>query len=155
MDKSITIKRLENIKCNVSAFPEFPNLLFGESIDKSVQYFNASDYIKQLGFDGYSPESFLSAYFHPISALASALRLREDRLCIRNAEGQILLDSNLVYLFISYVNPDFLAHLNNRIDELFKQGFCVSDTYLYRNFNSRIAPESTNKRDDGAVNQKA
>lgn len=131
--------RAENIQCTEQAFPEFPNLLFGTSIDKSIQYFDASDYLNKKGFTNYSVDGFLKNYYHPISALVNAYNLDKNRVCILNTEGHTLLDSNLVYLFISYINPDFLAHLNDRIHELFAKGFCVSDTYLYVNANSRLA----------------
>ena len=141
-------KRVENIQCTEQAFPEFPDLLFGTSIDKSIQYFDASDYLNKQGLSAYSVDDFLRNYFHPISALVNAYELEKNRVCILNVEGHTLLDSNLVYLFISYINPDFLAHLNNRAHELFKYGICVSDTYLYRMAKDRLSPEIFNTGDN-------
>lgn len=143
-------RRVENITCTEQAFPEFPDLLFGTSIDKSIQYFDASDYLKKLGVaPHYKVEDFLHNYFHPISALITAYELDKNRVCILTPDGHTLLDSNLVYLFISYTNPDFLAHLNDRAHELFTTGICVSDTYLYRMAKLRLTPEIFNEGDNG------
>lgn len=141
-------RHLENINCTEQAFPEFPDLLFGTSIDKSIQYFDATDYLKKQGLSAYSVDGFLSSYAHPVLALANAYELDKNRVCVLNAEGHTLLDSNLVYLFICYINPDFLAHLNDRAHELFKNGICVSDTYLYRMAKARLSPEILNAIDD-------
>lgn len=141
-------KHVENIKCTEQAFPEFPDLLFGTSLDKSIQYFDATDYLNKIGLSAYSPECFLTNYFHPISALITAYELDKDRVAIMDVDGHLLLDSNLVYLFISYTNPDFLAHLNDRAHELFKNGVCVSDSYLYRAAKTRLSPEIFNSGDN-------
>lgn len=153
MTKIPSGKRVENIKCTEQAFPEFPDLLFGTSIDNRIQYFDATDYFNKKGLTLYSPDDFLTAYFHPISALITAYELDKNRVCILNTEGHTLLDSNLIYLFISYINPDFLAHLNDRAHELFHNGFCVSDTYLYRMAKSRLTPEIFKTGDNGNSNQ--
>lgn len=153
MPKFPSGKHVENIQCSEQAFPEFPDLLFGTSIDKRIQYFDATDYLQKQGLSMYSVEDFLSAYYHPISALVSAYELEKNKVCIYNVEGHTLLDSNLVYLFISYLNPDFLAHLNDRAHELFRTGFCVSDSYLYRMAKTRLMPEILKAGDSGTIEE--
>lgn len=142
-------KHLENIQCNKSAFPEFPDLLFGSSIDNRTQYFDATDYLKKQKLTT-TAEDFLREYNHPVNTLISAYELDIDKVCVLNGEGHTLLDSNLVYLFISFIHPDFLAHLNDRIHELFTAGFCVSDTYLYGATKLRLSPEIFNREDGGS-----
>lgn len=142
-------RRIENITCTEQAFPEFPHLLLGESTDKSVIYFDASAYLNKSGLFLYSAEDFLTNYFHPIEALVTAYELDRDRVCVYNAERHLLIDSSLIYLFISYTNPDFLAYLNDRIHELIAQGFCVSDAYLYKTAKERLTPEVFLSGDDG------
>lgn len=142
-------RRIENIICTEQVFPEFPHLLIGEATDKSVKYFDATEYLNKSGLSRYSAESFLSNYFHPIEALITAYELDRRRVCIENLEGHLLIDSSLAYLFISYTNPDFLAHINDRIDELFIKGFCVSDAYLYKTAKERLTPEVFIHGDNG------
>ena len=134
-------RRIENITCTEQAFPEFPHLLIGEAADKSVKYFDATEYLNKSGLSLYSAEDFLSNYFHPINALVTAYELDRDAVCIHNLEGHLLIDSSLIYLFISYTNPDFLAYLNDRIDEILTRGFSVSDAFLFRAAKERLTPE--------------
>lgn len=144
-----TGRRIENIICTEQAFPEFPNLLIGEATDKSIKYFDATEYLNKSGLTLYSAEDFLSNYFHPISALVNAYELDKNRVCVNNLEGHLLIDCSLIYLFISYINPDFLAYLNDRIDELLTQGFSVSDAYLFRAAKERLTPEVFLTGDNG------
>lgn len=134
-------KLIENITCTEQAFPEFPELLFGTDIDKSVQYFDASDYITKQGLSNYGAEGFFKNYFHIISALVNAYGLDKDKVCVVNQEGHTLINSNLVYLFLCYTNPDFVGHVNDRIHELFRKGFCVSDSYLYNQCKERMSDD--------------
>ena len=143
-------RRVENIVCNEQAFSAFPNLLIGNSIDNSVKYFDATVYLQSIGLSSYSPDHFFKSYFHPIHALVTAYGLDKDRVYIKNHEGHSLIDSSLVYLFISYTNPDFLAHINDRIDELFVSGFCVSDHYLYTTAKARLTPDVFLEGDNGS-----
>lgn len=75
-------------------------------------------------------------------SLVSAYGIEKDRMAIRNLEGHLLIDTGLIFLFLAYTNPDFLAHMNDRIEELFYRGFCVSDSYLYCKAKDRITPEA-------------
>ena len=88
-----------------------------------------------------SVDAFLKKYEGPISDIISTLQLNEDGVCYLNTEGHILIESSLVYLFISFVNPPFLLYIFDRMDELFSNGFAVSDAYLLRKARQRIPTE--------------
>lgn len=138
-----------DLSCTEQAFPEIPELLFGTSVDSGIQYFDATDYFNKKGLQLVSVEDFSRNYFHPISALIKAYELDKDQVRVYNSDGHVLYDSHLLYLFVSYTNPDFLAHINDRIHELFKKGFCVSDTYLFHAAKSRISPGLLNNESYG------
>lgn len=141
MQKPLSGNRIENITCTEQVFPEFPQLLIGEATETGIKYFDATAYLNNTGLSAYSAEDFLNNYFHPINALITAYELDKNKVAVKNLEGHLLIDCSLIYLFISYTNPDFLAHLNDRIDELFTRGFCVSDAYLFRTAKDRLTPE--------------
>lgn len=143
-------KRQVNIKCTEQSFAEFPDLLYGTSTEDGITYFDATAYLNSRGVgEYYTTDGFLKNYFHPISALAGAYQLDKSRVCVQNRDGHLLLDSTFSYLFICYTNPDFLAHINDRIDELFTKGFCVSDTYLYHKSKERLSLEDPKESGDG------
>lgn len=135
-----------DLKCTELLFPEFPELLFGRQIDGHV-YFDATTYIKSKRLS-LSVDAFLKKYEGPINDIISTVQLDETECCHLNTEGHILIESSLVYLFISFVNPPFLLYIFDRIDELFSNGFAVSDAYLLRKARQRIPKEVLSRDED-------
>lgn len=121
------------------AFPEFPDLLFGTTTE-GISVFDATDYLQK-----HKPSAtvmdFFQQYEAPIDALINAYDIKEENICMLSKEGGILIDGSLVYLFIAFVNPDFLAYICDRMHELFNNGFCVSDSYLYEISPKRLGKE--------------
>jgi hypothetical protein len=127
-----------DIKCTEQIFPEFPQLLFGETIDSSVQYFDATDFLTKMGLTEYTPDLFFSNYAHLIGSLITAYNLDKDQVKLRNTEGHTLINSTFVYAFLAWTDPNFTAYLNERIDDMFKAGFTASDTYIVNNMVQRF-----------------
>lgn len=137
-----------NIKFTEQLIPEFPNLLFGRQNEQGRVYFDATSFIKSKGLS-LSVDQFLKEYDSTINAIISTAHLNEAEMCYINTEGHIAIDSSLVYLFISFVEPRFLLYMFDRMDELFSRGFAVSDTYLLHHSRNRIPQEVlTAPRDD-------
>ena len=128
------------LTCSEPAFPEFPDLLFGTSIENDISYFDATLYIQTKGLS-ITAIDFFKQYETPIKALMEAYKIKETHICRLNHEGHYLIDGNLTYLFISFIDPDFLAYICDRIHELFKVGFCISDTYLVQESKSRLTKD--------------
>lgn len=129
-----------DLTCTEPAFPEFPDLLFGNETDGGISFFDATDYIqkKQLPV---TELDFFKKYEEPIKNIMSSYGIEETQVCQLNREGHHLIDGNLVYLFISFVEPDFLAYMCDRIHELFNNGFCISDTYLAQTAKNRLTKD--------------
>lgn len=125
------------LKCSEHAFPEFPDLLFGDTGD-SISYFDATAYIQTKGLD-INIIDFFKHYEYPIKALMSSYGVSDEEICKINQEGHYLIDGNLVYLFISFVEPEFFAYIYDRIHEMFSDGFCLSDTYIVKLAKSRLS----------------
>ena len=125
------------LTCSEPALPEFPDLLFGSSIDNDISFFDATAYLQNKGLS-VTVTDFFQKYEAPIEALMSAYGMEADQICQFNHEGHYLIDGNFAYLFISFVEPDFLAYMCDRIHELFTNGFCISDTYLVQVAKSRL-----------------
>lgn len=132
-----------NLNCNEHTFPEFPNLLFGDT-DGGQTYVDATVYIQGTGL---SINSFFATYKGPIDAIVKALKRDENQVCVLNTEGHILIDSSFAYLLVSFVNPDFWLYMFDRMDELFIRGFTVSDTYLLHSARRRLPEELLNTKD--------
>lgn len=135
----ITGKPLQ-LTCSEPDFPEFPDLLFGTSIDNDISFFDATAYLQNKGLS-ITAMDFFNKYEEPIMALVKSYNLDEAQICRLNHEGHYLIDGNLTYLFISFVDPYFLGYVCDRIHELFKHGFCISDTYLVQTAQNRLTKD--------------
>lgn len=121
------------------AFPEFPDLLYGTTTE-GVPYFDAQAYLKKHKPSA-SVEDFFTQYEIQIKALIDAYEINEEDICVLSKESQILIDGSLVYLFIAFVDPTFLAFMCDRIHEMFSTGVCVSDSYLLGKSQQRLGKE--------------
>lgn len=136
MFPKITGKPIQ-LTCSEPAIPEFPELLFGSSIDNDISVFDATAYLQNKGLQLTITE-FFKQYEALIKNLIRSYNMDEEQVCKLNHEGHYLIDGNFAYLFISFVEPDFLAYMCDRIHELFSNGFCISDTYLVQAAKNRL-----------------
>jgi hypothetical protein len=130
-----------DLTCTEQAFPEFPELLFGNSPDNGDMYFDATEYLKSKDLS-IKVTDFFDQCKNQIKSLQQSYLIKEKDICKINRKGNFLIDSNFVYLFISFVEPDFLAYLNDRIHELFNSGYCISDSNLLRMAQERLDESS-------------
>lgn len=121
------------------AFPEFPDLLYGTT-PEGVSVFDAQAYLKKHKPSA-TVEDFFTQYEIQIQALVDAYEINEDNICVLSKESHLLIDGSLVYLFIAFVDPTFLAFMCDRIHELFSEGLCVSDSYLLGKSQQRLGKE--------------
>lgn len=135
-------------KCTEQAFPEFPELLFGATTDNG-SVFDATSYLLK---NPLTVDDFLQTCGFQIEALIKSYELDENKCFFINTDGHILIDGSLVYLFLSFVEPDFLAYMCDRCHDLFTDGIAVSDSYLLEHACVRLDRESINMiKDNGKV----
>ncbi len=127
------------LKCEEQSFPEFSNLLFGKS-KTGRSYFDATHYLSKMT-EPTPLQPFFNQYRYQIKALCDTYNIASDQVCLINQEGHYLIDGIFVFLFISFVEPNFLAYMCDRTFELFAHGVAVSDTYLVTAARSRLSKE--------------
>lgn len=125
------------LKCTEQSFPEFPNLLFGQS-ELGRSYFDATYYLSKLT-EPKPIQPFFNQYRYQIKSLCDTYEISDSQICLINEEGHFLIDGTFVFLFIAFVEPDFLAYMCDRIFELFAHGVAVSDTYLISAARTRLS----------------
>jgi hypothetical protein len=133
-----------DLKCNEPVIPEFPDMLFGTSIEKGISFFDATIFI-QKQHPSVSIDDFFKGCEVQIESLCKVYQIEKNDICQLNTEGHLLINSTFRYLFISFVEPDFLAYMCERIDDLLTTGFCVSDTLIFKLAYSRLSKESLKK----------
>ncbi len=125
------------LQCKEQSFPEFPNLLFGQS-ESGRPYFDATHYLSKMT-EPTPIQPFFNQYRYQIKSLCDTYEIQPDQVCLINEEGHYLIDGTLLFLFIAFVEPDFLAYMCDRIFELFAHGVTVSDTYLVSAARTRLS----------------
>lgn len=129
-----------DLKCEEQSFPEFPNLLFGQS-ETGRSYFDATHYLSKMT-DPMPIQSFFNQYRYQIKALCDTYEIDNDKVCLINKNGHFLIDGTFLFLFIAFVEPDFLAYMCDRTFELFAHGVAVSDTYLLSAAQTRLSSKA-------------
>jgi hypothetical protein len=141
-----------NIKCTEVSLPEFPHLYFGTHFDGS-RLFDATKYLKQKDPEHrLSVDEFFDKFDFQIKAIAQSYRLSLDKLVYINVEGHQLIDGCLCYPFLSYIDPQFCAYMNEVVDEMFTTGTAISDTHLLTLVKKRLSPELLKQLWDGENN---
>lgn len=125
------------LKCKEQSFPEFPNLLFGQS-ESGRSFFDATHYLSKMT-EPMPIQPFFNQYRYQIKSLCDTYGIKDDQVCLINEEGHYLIDGTFLFLFIAFVEPDFLAYMCDRTFELFAHGVAVSDTYLLSAARTRLS----------------
>ncbi len=131
------------------AFPEFPDLCFGTT-SEGISVFDAQDYL-QKHKPSSTVEDFFKQYEVPIRTLMTSYEIKEENVCLLSKESHLLIDGSLIYLFIAFVEPDFLAYMCERMQEMFSNGFCISDTYLLGKAHQRLSAEALQAMINGQI----
>jgi hypothetical protein len=139
-----------DLKCNEPVIPSFPDLLFGVTTDGTkTSYFNATFYINKRNLSPNTVTNFVSGYKTAINLMCSSYKIGQTDVIRNNKQGEILIESHFSWLFLSFVEQDFLAYMCERIQELFYNGFCLSDAYIKQAYEYRIGRKVV-KTDDNA-----
>lgn len=142
-----------DLKCTERLIPEFPDLLFGKQSEGNKMFVDVSAYLESKGLSSSLVDDFIKSYEKPIADMLQLLQLDEADVCRMNTEGHVLIESSLLYYFISFVEPRFMLYMFDRMDELFANGVTVSDTYLAHQTLRRIPLEVLKKAKDGASDE--
>ena len=132
-----------DLTCTEQSIPEFPNLLFGTEIESGRPYLDATVYLQKEAPQK-NIQHFFTQYRKPIESLCEAYDIKYNDFCKINKKGHFLIHGNFTYLFIAFVDPNFLGYIYDRIHELFTKGVAVSDTYLLIAASERLPKEALN-----------
>lgn len=129
----------KQILCDTVKFREFQELLFGTS-QEGVQYFDSTAYIQAKGdIKKHNVQTFRASFIHWENSLREAYKINKpDMYVVNEKDGHILIDESLALLFISYIDPKFGVYMLQRAEEMFLNGFVLSDTLLTVMANSRL-----------------
>lgn len=129
-------EKTTKLTCTEHIFSEFPDLLYGTTTD-GITYIDATSYLQTKNHK--TIEDFWTQYRCPIESLLSENSIELKDAFVTNQDDHVLIILDLVFLFLSFVEPGFISYVCDRINELFTDGFSVSDTYLFRMSSERLS----------------
>lgn len=129
-----------------SKFPEFDNLNFGTADDGSV-YFDATNYLISKGdVKKHSIKEFELLFHFWKHNICDYYEIDKDDIIIRDENtDHIFIEEAMVFPFIMYIDPFFIIYILERTNELFMNGFTISDTVLYILAKDRLNTEVLNQ----------
>lgn len=130
----------QKIETKEELLPEMPNLFFASiSGDKIV--FDATTYCKENGLDEIDYKVFMRMNKHYIESFSKSTGLKTSEIFYQNTDGHILIDHQLVFLYIAFVNPGMLMYFNGLLNDVISNGVAYSDGFIYSMALSRIPTE--------------
>lgn len=131
--------RMEDMECTKQAFPEYPDMLFGEN-SEGIEFFNAAALLEKKGLSKSLAADFLKCCGRFIDTFVEDGQIPKSRHALLDMDENLLLHSSLTYLFLCFIDGDFLLHVHDRIGEMFDEGLAFSDTYLAQLAMARLTP---------------
>lgn len=129
---------LTALKCTVPFSAEFPDILTVTSDDDGTAYFDATAYLETKKDENLSVDKFFYHFRYLHYNMLQRYGLDAKKTVLVDRSSHILIDARFVFLFISYVEPDFLLYTNGVLSELFANGIVLSDTYIAQLAKERL-----------------
>lgn len=132
---------LINLHCKEPFSPEFPDLHTATNPDDGIVYFDASEYLEAKQ----RPNLSVDAFFHHFNFIHVSLtriwELDPKKVVRVDPNNHILIDASFAYIFLCYVEPDFLSYCFLKIAEMFEEGVALSDTYIASQARQHLSKE--------------
>lgn len=123
--------------------PEIQGLYFG-SIGENKTVFDYTAYFEENELQHIDYKAFMRICKYFIEALIKPLDKKTSELFYQNANNHILVDSELVFIFLAFANPNMLAYLNNIVTEAIQYGVAYSSGFIYSMAAQRLPSEALN-----------
>nr|DAE12681.1 MAG TPA: hypothetical protein [Siphoviridae sp. ctOCb13] len=141
MDYKVTILKKE-IPTEETLLPEISDLHFG-ILAENKAVFDYTAYIEanKLQIDY---KVFMRMNKHFIEILAKASGKKTFELFFQNTNGHILVEAELAFIFLAFVNPDMFLYFNGLLTDAISDGVAYSHSYIYSLAAQRLPSEVLN-----------
>lgn len=126
------------LKCTVPFSAEFPEILTVTTDDDGITYFDATAYLETKKDKNLSVDKFFYHFRYLHYNMLQRYGLDAKQTVLVDRSSHILIDARFAYLFISYVEPDFLLYINGILIELFANGMVLSERYIAQLAKERL-----------------
>lgn len=110
--------------------PDIPGLYFGV-LSENKAVFDFTAYIEENKLPAIDYKAFMRLNKHFIEPLAAINGRKTSELFYQNTDGHILIASELVFLCLSFVNPELLRYFNALVSDAISDGVAYSSGFVY------------------------
>lgn len=128
-----------DLECNDKVDPV--DMMTGTDENSGTVYFDATEYIERKGNDKQSIDHFMYVCSYFFKKCVDYFGLTPDNSVRENKSHHILMNTNLVYLFLSYVEPNLLGHIFEKFDEILTEGVSYSEEYVANLARTHLSKE--------------
>lgn len=132
-----TIILNNGLEVKESFLPDIPGLYFGVLSEKKA-VFDYTAYIEENNLQAIGYKVFMRLNKHFIEPLAEASGRKTSELFYQNTDGHILIASELVFLCLSFVNPNLLRYFNALVSDAISDGVAYSSGFVYSMAANRL-----------------
>ena len=143
MDYKTTILPHE-IKAEENLLPEIFGLHFGFLGEKQT-LFDYTAYMEENEIPPMDYKVFMRSAKYFIEVLAKHYQKKTSELFFQNGNGHILVASELVFIFLMYVNPEMLLYFNSLLSDVIADGVAYSNGFVYSMASNRLPSEVLNE----------
>lgn len=150
--KTTTLDKL--LECKEQELPEFPKLMFG-TIPNGPLVFDSTFFYIANDMDEIDYRVFQNTNRRYIQGFIDNTDLSAEELFYLNRDGHILMNHELVFLFLAFAQPALAAYFNGSIGELMANGVAFSDSFVAMLAATRMPTEALQQiikdRDDATT----
>lgn len=129
MDYKTTILT-EELKTDADLLPELAGLHFG-IMGETKALFDFTAYVEENELPNVDYKSFMRNCKYFIETLAKSAGKKTSELFYQNTNGHILIAAELVFLCISYVNPEMYVYFNSLLTDAISDGVAYSHGFVF------------------------
>lgn len=134
----------KELETKETLLPEIHGLYFGiMGEDKAVFDYTAYFEENQLQYIDY--KVFMRMNKHFIETLIKPSSKNTSELFYQNSNGHILVDAELAFLFLAFVNPEMMLYFNGIIMDAISSGVAYSNGFLYSMAAQRLPSDTLNE----------
>lgn len=141
----------EQLECKNILFPDFPTLLFGQ-IPNGPLVFDSNSFCLTNKIEDFDYKIFQRTNKRYIEGIIDNVNMDRSQLFYINKDNHVLINQELVLLFMSFVMPDLCGYFNGLLGEALTNGVAYSDGFILNMAAERIPTdvlqEIINKRNE-------
>lgn len=143
MDYKVNILNRE-LETQEGPFSEIQGLHFAMLNDRQA-LFDYNQYFIDLEINPIDFKIFLRLNKHFIENLIKANGLKTSEIVYQNTNGHILMDSQLLFLFVAFANPDMLIYFNSLLIDIINDGVGYSNSFVMNIASDRLPTKVLNE----------